>query len=119
MGDRRPAGAISHSPARRPPAPPVHLDDDQKEALRKRLRRVEGQVSAVGRMIDDDKYCVDVLMQVRAAMAALGKVGHIVLENHMDTCVSAAFRAEDEEDRKAKIRELMDVFAKYGSFGGR
>ena len=95
------------------------LDDDQKENLRKRLRRAEGQVAAVSRMIEQDKYCVDVLMQIRAAMAALGKVGHIVLENHMDTCVSAAFRAEDDEVRKAKVRELMDVFARYGNFGGR
>ncbi|NNJ24899.1 metal-sensitive transcriptional regulator [Alienimonas chondri] len=97
----------------------MNLDDDQKEALRKRLRRAEGQVAAVGRMIEEDKYCVDVLMQVRAAMAALGKVGHIVLENHMDTCVSAAFMAEDDAERKAKIRELMSVFARYGNFGGR
>ncbi|MFH5803086.1 metal-sensitive transcriptional regulator [Alienimonas sp. DA493] len=97
----------------------MNLDDEQKEALRKRLRRAEGQVAAVGRMIEEDKYCVDVLMQVRAAMAALGKVGHIVLENHMDTCVAAAFKAEDDADRKEKIRELMSVFAKYGNFGGR
>ena len=97
----------------------MKFDDDQKEALRKRLRRAEGQVAAVGRMIEEDKYCVDVLMQVRAAMAALGKVGHIVLENHMDTCVTDAFRADDDAARKAKVRELMDVFAKYGGLGGR
>ena len=76
-------------------------------------------MAAVGRMIEEDKYCVDVLMQVRAAMAALGKVGHIVLENHMDTCVSAAFQADDDAVRKEKIRELMAVFARYGNFGGR
>ncbi|QDT14735.1 metal-sensitive transcriptional regulator [Alienimonas californiensis] len=97
----------------------MHLDRDQKEALRKRLRRAEGQVAAVGRMIEEDKYCVDVLMQVRAAMAALGKVGQIVLENHLDTCVSAAFQADDDAERQAKIRELMDVFAQYGNFGTR
>ena len=103
----------------RPTDPPMKFDDDQKEALRKRLRRAEGQVAAVGRMIEEDRYCVDVLMQVRAAMAALGKVGHIVLENHMDTCVTDAFRADDDAARKAKVRELMEVFAKYGNFGGR
>ncbi|QDT16683.1 metal-sensitive transcriptional regulator [Alienimonas californiensis] len=97
----------------------MNLNDEQKQALRKRLRRAEGQVAAVGRMIEEDRYCVDVLTQVRAAMAALGKVGHIVLENHLDTCVSAAFRVEDDETRKEKVRELMAVFAQYGNFGDR
>ena len=97
----------------------MHLTDDQKEALRKRLRRAEGQVAAVGRMIEEDKYCVDVLMQVRAAMAALGGVGRIVLENHLDTCVTDAFRADDDDVRKAKVRELMEVFAKYGTLGSK
>ena len=97
----------------------MHLTDEQKEALRKRLRRAEGQVAAVGRMIEEDKYCVDVLMQVRAAMAALGGVGRIVLENHLDTCVTDAFRADDDDVRKAKVRELMEVFAKYGTLGSK
>ena len=97
----------------------MRLDDDQKDALRTRLRRAEGQVAAVTRMIEEDRYCVDVLMQVRAAMAALGKVGRIVLAHHLDTCVSDASRADDDAARKAKIRELMDDFARYGNFGGR
>ena len=76
-------------------------------------------MAAVGRMIEEDKYCVDVLMQVRAAMAALGGVGRIVLENHLDTCVTDAFRADDDDVRKAKVRELMEVFARYGTLGSK
>ena len=95
------------------------LNDTMKADLAKRLRRAEGQVAAVGRMIEDGAYCVDVLMQLSAAMAALGKVGHLVLENHIDTCVTEAFRAEDEAARKQKIEEIMAVFSKYANIKGR
>ena len=95
------------------------FSDTMKADLAKRLRRAEGQVAAVGRMIEEDAYCVDVLMQVSAAMAALGKVGHLVLENHIDTCVTEAFRTEDEAARKQKIEEIMRVFSRYANIKGR
>ena len=95
-------------------APAVALPDDEKTALRHRLRRAEGQVAAVARMLDADAYCVDVLTQLRAATAALNKVGAAVLENHLRTCVADAFAAGDAADREAKIAELMGVFGKYG-----
>ena len=91
------------------------LSDADKTALRNRLRRAAGQVAAVARMIDEDAYCVDVLTQVRAATAALEKVGTAVLENHLRTCVADAFAGGSEHDRDAKIAELMGVFAKYGN----
>ena len=95
------------------------LSDADKTALRNRLRRAGGQVAAVERMVEDDAYCVDVLTQIRAATAALNKVGAAVLENHLRTCVAAAFAAGADgpagaADRDAKIAELMDVFGKYG-----
>lgn len=92
----------------------MSLSDLEKTALRNRLRRAEGQVAAVARMIEDDAYCVDVLTQVRAATAALNKVGAAVLENHLRTCVAAAFAGGSADDRDAKIAELMDVFGRYG-----
>ena len=95
------------------------FNKSMKSDLAKRLRRAEGQVAAVGRMIEDEAYCVDVLMQLSAAMAALGKVGHLILENHIDTCVTEAFRAEDEALRKQKIEEIMQVFSKYANIKGR
>ena len=66
------------------------LSEDEKKKLLVRLRRINGQVEAVGRMIDEDEYCVDILMQLSAATGALGKVGQIVLENHLKTCVQEA-----------------------------
>lgn len=95
------------------------LSESAKDDLAKRLRRAEGQVAGVGRMIENDAYCVDVLMQISAVMAALGKVGHIVLETHFDTCVTDAFRTEDDSVRKQKIEEIMKVFSKYANIRGR
>ena len=89
------------------------MTDEQKTALRHRLRRAEGQVAAVARMIEDGAYCVDVLTQLRAARAALDKVGLAVLENHLKTCVADAFAAGDDGGRAEKIAELMTVFGRY------
>ncbi len=90
------------------------LSDDEKKKLNNRLRRVIGQVEAVGRMIEDEEYCVDVLMQLSAAMGALSKVGQIVLEEHIRSCVSDAIKCGSAKDRDDKIDELMKVFRKYG-----
>ena len=89
------------------------LDDEEKKKLANRLRRVVGQVEAVARMIDEDKYCVDVLMQLSAATGALGKVGQIVLEEHLRTCVTEAIENGDAQDRDEKLEELIKLFRKY------
>ncbi|MCP3979146.1 MAG: metal-sensitive transcriptional regulator [bacterium] len=95
------------------------LDDKSKRALRARLRRAEGQVAAIGRMIDDDSYCVDVLLQIAAAQGALSRVGEIVLDSHVRTCVRDAFDSGDEDAREAKIDELMEVFSRWSRQGAR
>ncbi|MCM2369966.1 metal-sensitive transcriptional regulator [Aporhodopirellula aestuarii] len=89
------------------------LSDDEKKKLNNRLRRVIGQVEAVGRMIDNEEYCVDILMQLSAATGALSKVGQIVLEQHIQSCVSEAIQSGDPQQRSEKIEELMKVFRKY------
>lgn len=91
------------------------LSDDDKKKLLVRLRRIGGQVEAVGRMIEDDEYCVDILMQLSAATGALGKVGQIVLENHLKTCVAEAMKEGKKADRDEKLQELVDLFRKYAS----
>ena len=91
------------------------LCEDDKKKLLVRLRRIGGQVEAVGRMIDDDEYCVDILMQLSAATGALGKVGQIVLENHLKTCVQAAMSEGKKADREEKLQELVDLFRKYAN----
>ncbi|MCA9710869.1 MAG: metal-sensitive transcriptional regulator [Myxococcales bacterium] len=90
------------------------LDQTHKKKVLTRLRRIEGQVGALRRMLDEDEYCVDVLLQLSAVQGALQKVGHILLESHMRHCVREAFDGGDARARSEKIDELMEVFARYG-----
>jgi len=76
---------------------------DHKDDVRRRLRRVEGQVRGVQRMVDDDVYCIDVLTQISAATKALQAVALQLLEDHLGHCVTHAIETGDDAD--AKIRE--------------
>ncbi len=89
------------------------LSDDEKKKLNNRLRRVIGQVEAVGRMIEEEENCVNILMQLSAATGALGKVGQIVLEQHIKSCVSDVIASGDSDDRDKKIEELIKIFRRY------
>jgi len=89
------------------------LSDDDKAKLANRLSRISGQVAAVQRMIDEDEYCVDILMQIAAANGALGKVGQIILESHIHSCVTNAMRDGSDKERKEKLEELIGLFQKY------
>ena len=88
------------------------MTPENKKGVESRLSRVAGQVAGVQRMVEDDRYCVDVLMQIAAVRAALGKVSKLLLESHIETCVVGAFDSDDAEDRAAKIAELMRIFDK-------
>ncbi|HHV61635.1 MAG TPA: metal-sensitive transcriptional regulator [Firmicutes bacterium] len=81
-----------------------------KEDLLKRLRRIEGQVRGIYRMIEEDKYCVDILHQIAAARAALGKVGMSLLESHTRGCVTDAIKEERGDEA---IDELVDILMKF------
>ncbi|NVB38044.1 metal-sensitive transcriptional regulator [Pseudenhygromyxa sp. WMMC2535] len=89
------------------------MDPQTKGKVEARLKRVAGQVAGVQRMVEDDRYCIDVLLQISAARAALAKVGKILLESHVRTCVKSAFESEDDQKRDAKIAELIQVFDKH------
>ena len=81
----------------------------KKKARLARLGRIEGQVRGVARMIEQDRYCIDVLTQIRALRAALDKVEQEVLSEHLNHCVAHAFTAGDERERRSKIDELIEV----------
>ncbi len=83
----------------------------EKECIA-RLNKVEGQVKGIEKMIKERRYCVDVVMQIAAAEAALHKVSEIILRNHLETCVTEAFKSPDEEERKRKVDELMEIYTK-------
>ncbi len=90
------------------------LDSENKKKLLARLKRVEGQIGALRRMVEEETYCVDVLLQIRAAQGALGKAGHVLLDSHVRTCVADAFQEGSEAERAQRVDELLDVFARYG-----
>ncbi|MGI8815427.1 MAG: metal-sensitive transcriptional regulator [Pseudonocardia sp.] len=84
---------------------------DQKEAHLRRLRRIEGQVRGLHRMVDEDTYCIDVLTQVSAATRALQSFALELLSEHMASCVVEAARVSDEE-AETKVREASDAIAR-------
>ena len=94
-------------------------DPTAQKKLLARLRRVEGQVSAICRMVEEEKYCVDILLQISAVQGALGKASQLLLGSHVETCVATAFESGSKKDRQTSIDELMEVFARYGGISGR
>ena len=88
---------------------PTTSYSEDKVALLKRLRRMEGQVRGIQQMVEDDRYCLDVVNQVNALTAAAREVALLVLEDHLRGCVTEAVK-EDKGD--AAIKEMMTVFSK-------
>jgi DNA-binding FrmR family transcriptional regulator len=80
-----------------------------------RLRRIEGQVRGVIGMVEDGRYCVDILTQLRAIHAALRKVEEQILRQHVDHCVVDAARSGRKDERRAKLDELMDVIGRFSA----
>ena len=78
-----------------------------------RLRRIEGQVRGIGRMVEDDRYCMDILIQLQAVKAALKKVEDQVLKEHASHCVSDAIASGDPAEQRQKFSELVDLFGKF------
>ena len=83
-----------------------------KDALTKRLKRIEGQVRGIERMITEDRYCIDILQQIQAIKAALARVEDGVLKEHAATCVSSAIASGNEKEQRRKFEELVELIAK-------
>ncbi|AKM07498.1 metal-sensitive transcriptional regulator [Pelagerythrobacter marensis] len=77
-----------------------------------RLRRIEGQVRGVAQMVEDDRYCIDILTQIQAVKAALGRAESEILKRHAGCCVAEAIASGDAEEQKQKFGELIDLFEK-------
>lgn len=87
----------------------------QTRSVVSRLRRIEGQVRGVSGMVEEGRYCMDILTQVQAIKAALKKVEDELLKNHAAHCVEEAIREGDAENQRQKFSELVDLFGKYRS----
>ena len=84
-----------------------------KDALRKRLHRIEGQVRGIERMVDEDRYCIDVLTQIGAVRTALESLGFQILEDHVNHCVAGAIAAGDERLAAEKTGDLLAAVHRF------
>ena len=82
---------------------------DIKTSCLKRLQRIEGQVRGLARMVEDDRYCIDIVTQIAAVRAALRRAEEEILRDHVAHCVEGAIASGDKSDQRRKIAELMDV----------
>jgi DNA-binding FrmR family transcriptional regulator len=83
-----------------------------KTSCQKRLNRIEGQVRGLSRMVDEDRYCIDIVTQISAVRAALRRVEEEVLKDHVAHCVEHAITSGDKTDQRRKIAELMAVIGR-------
>ncbi len=86
------------------------LNDKEKSELKLRLKKVAGQINGIDKMLDEGRYCVDVVQQILAARAALNRVSMIILESHAKSCVVTAIKENRAEE---SIEELMDVLKQF------
>jgi len=84
-----------------------------KETLAKRLHRIEGQVRGIERMVEDDRYCIDILTQVAAVNTALESLAFKILDDHVNLCVTDALASGDPKEAAAKSKELMEAVQRF------
>jgi DNA-binding FrmR family transcriptional regulator len=88
------------------------MRSDVKSSILKRLGRIEGQVRGLSRMVEDDRYCIDVITQIAAVRAALRSVEEEVLKDHVAHCVEHAIASGNKADQRAKVAELIEVLGR-------
>ena len=88
------------------------MQKETKAAVQKRLNRIEGQVRGLSRMVEEDRYCIDVVTQISAVRAALRRAEEEILRDHVGHCVEHAISSGDKKDQRKKISEIMDVLSR-------
>jgi CsoR family transcriptional regulator, copper-sensing transcriptional repressor len=87
----------------------------EKEATIKRLNRIEGQVRGIARMIEEERYCIDILQQMQAIKSAVARVEDAILKDHSATCVESAIASGNPDEQRKKFGELVDLLSKVKS----
>ena len=88
------------------------MQTDTRNACCRRLHRIEGQIRGLARMVEADRYCIDVLTQIAAARAALKRVEEMVLRDHVGHCVEHAIASGNRREQRAKISELIEALGR-------
>ena len=82
-----------------------------KTAIVNRLKSVAGHVNGITAMVEDDRYCIEVIKQIQATQAALSKISQLILDKHLHTCLTTAVRGDNPDERERVLAELSDVFS--------
>jgi DNA-binding FrmR family transcriptional regulator len=90
-----------------------HPGPEVQEKALARLRRIEGQVRGLGRMIEEQRYCADILVQIASVQEALRGVGKLLMKNHLEHCVTDALRSGDRLDAERAYTEVLDLMYRY------
>ena len=85
------------------------MHDHTKAAVQKRFNRIEGQVRGLSRMVEENRYCIDIVTQISAVRAALKRAEEEILRDHVAHCVEHAINSGDKQDQRTKIAEIIDV----------
>lgn len=86
------------------------MDDQTRENAIHRLKSVAGHVNGIVRMLENDRYCIDVIKQIQAAQTALARVSESILDSHLRTCVTTAIQHDDQQERERVLNEVIEVF---------
>jgi DNA-binding FrmR family transcriptional regulator len=90
------------------------MDNQTKKAVSQRLASAAGHIKGIERMVQEDKYCIDVIRQIQAVQAALNKVSSLMLDKHLHTCVTTAVQGQDLGERERVLQEITGVFEMSG-----
>jgi DNA-binding FrmR family transcriptional regulator len=90
------------------------MNETTKKAVAQRLASAAGHIKGIERMVNEDTYCIDVIKQIQAVQAALNKVGTMILDNHLRTCITTAIQGDDLEERERMLQEVTSVFEVSG-----
>ncbi|MBN1697001.1 MAG: metal-sensitive transcriptional regulator [Spirochaetales bacterium] len=93
------------------------MNKRQSEEVITRLRKIEGQIRGIVKMIENERYCIDILSQTRAVVSAMRKVEDMVMYQHLHTCVAESMKSGSKEDRNRKIDEVMQMFSQFKKGG--
>ncbi len=86
------------------------MDDQNRAQIILRLKSTAGHIQGIVRMLEEDRYCIDIIKQIQAAQAALSRTSEAILETHLHTCVTTAIRGDDSDERERVLSEISEVF---------
>jgi len=92
----------------------MQMPEADKGKVLARLKSIEGHVRGIQRMVEEDQYCIDIIRQSQAVQRALDRFNALLLENHLNTCVTTAIRGDDVDERERVVAEIMNVFETAG-----